>query len=556
MKSGEWLLRTDPRSAGKALREENIVMCVECAAVRRTSRTDHCQSLFRSAVWTVLRMRFGAFCLILGWWLLSPALADEAALLRLIPESANAVSIVRVGRIMQSERARKERWTEDRDAFLAGAADVPAWVDTIVLGSLVHPSVPEEVWTVVATDLPSGAGLLELADASDHVVERFSGLPAVHTRRGNLAIEFPGRSVAALLPSHRQDVSRWVRAALERKSAVLTPCLQAAAQTEGHIVLALDVEDMLDTRRAEERLSAHPDLRDQAQGLPAMIQALRTLRCVRLNATVTTVTQARVTLEFTQPVAIAAPLVRSMLTAALNDAGIGLEAFDNAEAVASGSSVVLSTELPDDQLRMLLSLVLAPRTIPERPLVQSRETEKKPPVPAPTDVKPRVSAPDATSSLRYFNVVSRAIDDLHRSSSRGTNPTRTATWHDNFATKIEELSTDGVDPELVAFGRTVVARFRALAASLRGTAIEVDTQQRSVTYDVHYDPGWASVGFWGQMGYQAPSVNVSSNLAEVRQRQAEAVSRWGHQREQVWSLILSDRSRIRQQMSDRYGKKF
>jgi len=489
-------------------------------------------------------------------WLLNPVLADEAALLQLIPESANSVSIVRVGRILQSERARTERWTEDRDAFLAGAASVPAWADTIVLGSLVHPSVPEEVWTVVATELPPGAGLLDLSDASDQVVERFSGLPAVHTRRGNIAVEFSGRRVAALLPSHRQDVSRWVRSAQDRKSAGLSSCLQAAARTEGHIVLALDVEDMLDTRRAEERLSAHPELRDQAQGVPSLIQALRSLRCVRLNVTVTTVTQARVTLEFTQPVTIAAPLVRAMLTAALNDAGIGLDAFDAAEATSSGSSIVLSTELPDDQLRMLLSLVLAPRAIPERPLVQSAETEQKPPAPAPGNVQSRVAGPDAASSLRYFNVVSRSIDDLHRSSSKGTNPTRTATWHDNFATKIEELSTDGVDPELVAFGRTVVARFRALAASLRGTAIEVDTQQRSVTYDVHYDPGWASVGFWGQMGYQAPSVNVSSNLAEVRQRQAEAVSRWGHQREQVWSMILSDRSQIRQQMSARHGRKF
>jgi len=489
----------------------------------------------------------------------SIARADEAALLRLLPGSANVVSIIRVERILESPRARSERWDQNRDQFLAGAGTVPAWARTVVLGSLVHPSVPEEVWTVAATQLPAGVELLQLADADERVEDRFSGYPAVSTPRGSLVVEYPGRLVAALLPSFRQDVARWVESTQTRQDIALSPWLQAAARSDDQIVLAMDVQDMLSPHRAEERLWSLPELKEHPQAVPQLLLALRRLRGVRMTVNVTTVNQARLELDFTEPVEAATPFLRSIVIAALNDSGIALDALETAEVTTDGSAVVLSTELPDDQLRMLLSLVLAPRAIPDRPLAAARppaQTPPAPPAPNPGTRSARTTTPDAAASQRYFNTVSRAIDDLQRSSSRGTDPGRVATWHDNFAGKIEHLPTAGVDPALIEFGAQVASRFRALGASLRGAAIDVNTQQQSVTYDVHYDPGWAAVGFWGQMGYKAPSANVTSNLAEVRQRQAAAITRWTEQREQVWSLIQSDRTRIRQQMTTTFGREF
>ena len=37
---------------------------------------------------------------------------------------------------------------------------------------------------------------------------------------------------------------------------------------------------------------------------------------------------------------------------------------------------------------------------------------------------------------------------------------------------------------------------RALAASLRGVVVDVNTQERSVTYNTNYDPGWGAVSIF------------------------------------------------------------
>jgi hypothetical protein len=74
-----------------------------------------------------------------GW----PARGEErvAGLVRLLPREANAVAIVRVAEVLKSERAVRENWAgKQAEEFLSGGAAIPPWVETLVVGSLVHPS--------------------------------------------------------------------------------------------------------------------------------------------------------------------------------------------------------------------------------------------------------------------------------------------------------------------------------------------------------------------------------------------------------------------------------
>ncbi len=62
-----------------------------------------------------------------------------------------------------------------------------------------------------------------------------------------------------------------------------------------------------------------------------------------------------------------------------------------------------------------------------------------------------------------------------------------------------------------------------MAASLKGVAVEVDTVGKSLVWKSTFDPGYTEANIWGGLGYRAPSVQVDSNLQQVREKQADAV---------------------------------
>ena len=110
---------------------------------------------------------------------------------------------------------------------------------------------------------------------------------------------------------------------------------------------------------------------------------------------------------------------------------------------------------------------------------------------------------------------------------------------------IQELPTDDVAAEVVAQGDQLASAL-ALAASLRGEAVEINTQQGTLTYNVDVTPGAPLVswpiwtingGYWGGTGYTEPTYQWTSNLQQVREKQAEAIAQGAAQREQIWQAI-------------------
>jgi len=147
------------------------------------------------------------------------------------------------------------------------------------------------------------------------------------------------------------------------------------------------------------------------------------------------------------------------------------------------------------------------------------------------------------------------LKDLTRANRSAKDYARTATWHDNFANKIDQLSTISVDPDLVAYGTAVSSQLRSIAASLRGVGIEVNTLNNAVVYNTKVNPGWEQVGWW-TYGYQPATWEVTSNLATVREQQASPVAAGAKDREAVWVMINNERAQIMEAMSRKYGETF
>jgi len=167
--------------------------------------------------------------------------------------------------------------------------------------------------------------------------------------------------------------------------------------------------------------------------------------------------------------------------------------------------------------------------------------------------------PALNASRTYYMSVNQIMDDLEAMAKKGGNYNKTATWHDNYAKKIDDLPIRGVDPDLLTWGTTVSSNLRALAVSLRGVPIDVKMLEGGLTYNIQYLPaGYRNNNWsvWSTVSYQPEYVNVETNQAQIRGEQAKAIAAGAKQREQVWQLLLADRQQVRIKMQAKFGRDF
>lgn len=470
---------------------------------------------------------------------------------KLLPENANTISVVRVAQILESPRAKSENWAESaNDLFLAGASRIPPWVDTLVIGSLVRPGLHQEVWSAAVLELPPTVTMERIARREESRVERLSGLRSVRGQRDAYLVEVRPRTLGVRSPAVRQEAARWARSAADGKTGSLSEYLQAALKKTAHISLAVDLTDASDIQGVRRYLEEHKLVQADAVARVELPQLLVSLRGVSFHATIGESTSAAVVLDFGDAISGSGDAVAGIFRHVMGDMHMSLEEFDSARVVEQAKSVTLSMKLSDESLRHVLSLV----TMPQPSHQANDETVSTEPISPRAEVS-RV-APELAESQRYYRAVSQVIDDIDRINRKGNSNSRSATWLDNFARKIDHLPSVGVEQELLGFGQRVGERVRALAASLRGQSIQIDAEQQTLVYDVDYRPGWVSGSYWGVVGYGESSYKVTSNLQQVRERQADAVKQGSAQRISIWNMITSDRADVEKIMRERHGDAF
>ncbi|MCH8173343.1 MAG: hypothetical protein IIA70_08575, partial [Proteobacteria bacterium] len=245
-------------------------------------------------------------------------------------------------------------------------------------------------------------------------------------------------------------MARWVRFVRRNQKPVLTPYLQGVvADRQSQIVLALDMEEMLEPQAIVARLDASESLQGKPKARQALAELLRGLRGVRMHVQIEVKTTAAIWIDFSTNVGEEGKALKPLLLELMNDNGASLEDFETADVRIEGKSVAIVTQLSDEGLRRVMTLILAPH-----PAVR-------------TDVAkgPRAEPTGIDESFRYYRAVNRIVDDLKRANRRAKNYQRTVTWHENFAKKIGRLPITGVDPALVDYGANVGSKLRALAAT-------------------------------------------------------------------------------------------
>ncbi len=486
----------------------------------------------------------------------SPLHADEVvnALLPYLPESTNVVAIVRVEQLLNSPRGKAEGWaTEQQERFLVGASNIPLQVHTLVLGMQVRPQTSELVSSIGLASIPQGVQLKTFVEREgDAPIDMLSGHPAVQSKYNAFYIELSKTVLAIVSPAARQEAARYVRhVTTVAHSQLPDGYLGTATQLNHPIIIAMDLLDLSNPDRIRQDLVQLAGI----QGKPALekelLELLTTVQGVRFCADVQDKTHATLAVDFAQQPSPSAVVLKAMILRIISDAGLHVSELDEASAAIEGKSLVLSMpNFSDASLRMVLSLITPSAPVPEaagpdRP-TNSASTRPQANI-------PELSSGEVAASLRYFRTVNQCLDDLQQANARNREAGQNATWHENIASKIEKLSTRGVDPQLVAYALATSERLKALAASLKGVAIEVDIIGKTIVWKTTYDPGFTEANVWGGYGYRAPSVKYDSNLQQVRERQAEAVLRGEKDREQAWDIVNEERKQMSKKVNARYG---
>jgi hypothetical protein len=476
---------------------------------------------------------------------------EAATLIQFLPNDANALAIVRVKDILQTPRAVREEWAKEADErFLSGAGGIPSWVNTLVVGFLVRPASSSEVWAAGVVSVPEAVSIEAVAAREQATIEKLGAINAIRSGRGSYVLGISKGIFGVWRPAIRQEATRWARAIESKVTAPLSEYLQEAARRNGHVVMAIDLENTLDPTMTMLHLREMKGITSDAQR-DSVFELLMSLSGVTLNVHLNETSAADLRIDFKKDVGPNATVVRNFFLDVLHDHGAEIEEFAKASTKGEGASVVLTTTLSDDSMRRLISLISS------GPAMENVTPSPEPSVASgttPSASRPAVSPAEASQT--YFRQIDNFVNDLARANRRATDYSRTAMWHENFAQKIDELPITGVDPELVDYGADISSKLRALARSLRGQQLAVNVQQGTLTYDVNFDPGWAAVSVWGGVGYGAPTYRVNSNLQQVRERQAAAVTAGAQQRDEIWAMMQESRAKVLRSMQQKYGPDF
>lgn len=470
-----------------------------------------------------------------------PCWADELTdSLKQIPEAANAVTVINVDALYKSPRSLREGWAKKQE--VADSVHMPNSIGLLVIGYHIDEGSADDSWRIGVASLKKPVPMQTIAVREKGQLETIAGHAAILAPRNCYFVGMNPTTVAVTFPANRQRTARWLQFAKSSTKPVLSSYLQQAVDSDrlDHIVIAFDMEEIVEPQRGLSWLKSTKTFANRSPSdINAMHKLLVGLRGIRISARVFDPSIAtKVHLDFTESPKEYSKVLKSLFADALEDFGMALDDVRNCQVQVSGNTVTLQTNLSDDGLARVMSLLLIPHS----------------------DTDPEEGAGVAedaalVASRRYYRAVKQSIEDLNRKYKSANDYYKTATWHESYAKKIAHLSTANVDKELVEFGARVAGNLRALASSLRGVPNNVnvlESQKAFQYYQPPVTPIWMGGSGPRNFGVSIPPAQYQDNFAEVRARQMEVIQQGAADRERLWQAIDGELSVIRQKLNEKF----
>lgn len=463
---------------------------------------------------------------------------DVDDLLKRVPQYMNTVVVVQVDNIMKSDRGLKEKWAEKHETeVMAGASSIPTKAKLALVAAHINPESIGEHHTVAMIPLGYNVDMTNLAAREKGTLQLLGDQPAVLSAKRGYIMNLNNQVMATATSFDRQDLGRWVRFAVNNKTPVVSKYLQdaVAANKRSHIIFAMDVLDMFDPQAIRLEVIGSNVAKGNAYVVDNFSKFMNGVRGLTIVINFDAKTTAEFRIDFTDKVSSWDKQLAEFVPRFVNDIGASLDEFSQANIQFEDKALVVKSELSDVSLRQILSLVTAP----------SADVS-----PSMSKFNPKDTA-EMTSTLRYYRAVNQVIDDLGRyKNKKQTDYANAALWYDSFASKIDKLSIQGVDEEMLNFGASITSKLHSLAGSMRGLKIQLDAYDSYKSIVAVGAPSANRFSYRYGGGFSSPA--MESNIGTLKTKQADLVAQTAPEREKVWTVIEQDRSSVRRKMAEKY----
>jgi hypothetical protein len=464
------------------------------------------------------------------------AQTPPAELLKSLPGPFNTATVINVESILASPRAKKDSWDKITEtSYIAGAIPIHPSMQRIVTATELAPGKGRgEMMAVVP--MKAAVNLEKIGSGLHGQSVNIGGDNVIATPNGNYLVKLEDNLLGLMRTTHRQDVSRWIKAKKDKTLPAPDKYLTNAVASWGnknHILIAVDVDDLFDKADVVSAMAASPLTEQDKKSADAIVKFLGGLKGVRIIGTFSEAgTELRIVLDGTVPPSANPEIMREFVGELLERARVPLTDLRAAVAKNENENFSLTLKINDDELGFLMSLVLPPIT---QDLDATHNLTVLP------------GGANKAATTKYLATVNKTLDDLKKRTETGTDPFQTALWYDSAARNIEAMSILGVEKVAVEFAYGSCELLHAIGESFRGTPIKVATLQNDAYLFTDRQPALLWTPFYGLQWnpWMGQVNNVRTNLPEVRRKQIETVLKDAENRVKLWDKIVTKQSAVR-----------
>ena len=486
--------------------------------------------------------------------------AEFEELMCRIPDSANAIIALDVAAIFNSPLAKQEGWREDyANKFAAAPLILPPTANRFLLGAELDIETMHPEWEAASMELSISPSPQEIQTKIGGILDTLVETKVLWPQSGTCIVKFADYQYGILSPANRQDAARWIQRSATQKSDALSPYLRQAVQYAGgagpEIIMALDLEHIIRPEEIQAAVQRAEILADLDEGEVAAV--LSSLRGVTLGVRVADDIKGKLIADFAADASLLEPIAKPLILNIMHNVGASLDECEQWNPEVSGKRVSIAGPLTRDGMRRLFSLVDLDATIVNRKTPAASKSDQ----PDKSDVSNQEVM--ASASRRYFQNISKYLNDVQRPSRKKNSLQGKLLWVTNYARKIEKISRHNVDPDMANYADTVVYLMRDAVAQVHGIADRAAERMAAVApvgdVGVRTVPAMRGVNPRRQAQFQALSftgVDVGAAGQQqqmIAQEEYQAAIQAG---QEIIDQIKSETDAIREKMSSRYGTEF
>ena len=508
--------------------------------------------------------------------LCAPAHAqDVTELLKYIPDSANALVVMDAKTLFESPLGKREKWSETySDVLTSAPLHLPPTATRMVIGSEMNFQYMTQNWEVAVIQTGVDYSAKEIAQALRGAVDEIEKKSAVHTPMDAYVVNLAPRVLGVHWPGNRQAVSRWIRSTGQADSRGLSVYLSkfGFAADGAPLRMALELRDLTSRQEIRAGLAQCATLRGKSVNLDQMAAILSTIQGVRLSVDVDEKMSAVFSVDFEANPALLGDVAKPLLLEVLGHQGALVPEMAQWEAVVEKNAVTFRGDLSSSGLRRLFSDFGSTSVPASQGLAQGAQAGSVPETPVGTPPEnPQGSSGRfedklvrVDSSQRYFKTISSYLSEL-QSEAQAASFDQIALWINNYATRIERLPPMAVDPELVAYGKSMSTSLRQILQVMNNANQQSLSAQSglrpNVTRTYGSLPTWRTVNYGGyRMRRYAPfaynTVNTSQMEAQRSQIQAQARAKVQAEAKVIVDKMTKETQAVRDRMTKKHGVAF